>query len=179
MHGHGIDLADESVNDELDVFRGHPFHGLLDHVVAVLVLEAFHNVAFQLIDKLDLLIRENMFQSLDEESVTNSRLVFNITGLLNNPAAIHLHGKIDNMAFHSVREDLLLILVAMLKELLNHIVPKDILHELHDIRKQFFEDHGLFVAVCRLEFLLDKARTELIATKFHGIPINILWNRSA
>lgn len=38
-----IDLTVESVNDELNVLRGHALYRFLDHVVAVLVLDALEH----------------------------------------------------------------------------------------------------------------------------------------
>lgn len=71
--------------------------------------------------------------------------------LLYDPAAVHLQRQCQNMVFHLIRQDLFLRLVAMLKELLDHIVPKDVRHELHSIGKNLPESLIFLITVGRLE----------------------------
>lgn len=76
--------------------------------------------------------------------------------LLHDAASIHLQRQMEDVAFHLVGQDLLLGLVSMLKELLYHIVPKDVAHQLKRVRQYFAEDLVLLVAVGRLQLLLDE-----------------------
>ena len=78
------------------------------------------------------------------------------------------------MAFHLVRQYLLLRLVAMFEKFLDDVVAEYVLHELHDIWQNFFEDCLFFVAVGRLELLLDESGTVLIATKFDKVAGDVL-----
>ena len=48
-------------------------------------------------------------------------------------------------------------LVAVLKELLNDVIPEDVLHQLKPIGLDFSEHLFLLVAVCCLELVLDKS----------------------
>lgn len=78
------------------------------------------------------------------------------------------------MALHARSQDLLLDLITMFEEFLNHIVAENVLHELHQVRKEFFENAGFLVAVCCLKLLLDEAGTMLIATELDHIAIDVL-----
>lgn len=60
------------------------------------------------------------------------------------------------MVLHLIRQDLFLRLVAMLKELLDHIVAKDVRHELHSIGKDLPESLIFLITVGRLELLLNE-----------------------
>lgn len=51
--------------------------------------------------------------------------------LLNYPTTIHLRGEGHNVTFHLVRKDLFLRLVAMLEEFLDHVIAKDVRHQLN------------------------------------------------
>lgn len=56
-----------------------------------------------------------------------------LQGFLNNAAAVHLERERENMSFHMLGENRLLGLIAVLKELLDYIVAKDIRHQLEAI----------------------------------------------
>lgn len=62
--GELMDLADDGGGDETDVFRGDALNGLLDDVVAVLILDAGEDVALQLFDDADLLIKQDVVEDL-------------------------------------------------------------------------------------------------------------------
>ena len=59
-----LHLTSEGVDNELDVLSGYSFNGFLDYVVAILVLDAFQHIVFELFDQLSLLIGKDMFESL-------------------------------------------------------------------------------------------------------------------
>ena len=78
------------------------------------------------------------------------------------------------MAFHLVRQYLLLRLVAMFEKFLDDVVAKYVLHELHDIWQNLFKYRLFFVAIGRLKLLLDKSGTVLIAAKFDKVASDVL-----
>ena len=65
MDGELADLSREGIKDELNMFMCDAFDGLLDDVIAILVLDAFHHEIVELFDKAYLLINEHMLESLD------------------------------------------------------------------------------------------------------------------
>lgn len=79
------------------------------------------------------------------------------------------------MVLHLIRQDLFLRLVAMLKELLDHIVAKDVRHELHSIGKDLPESLIFLITVGRLELLLNEPGAVLITTKFDDVPVDVLF----
>ena len=69
-------------------------------------------------------------------------------------------------------------LIAILEELLDDVVAKNISHELKGARGDFIE-HGLLVgARGSLEFLLNEAGTVLISAKLDNVTENVLEIRS-
>lgn len=62
----------------------------------------------------------------------------------------------------------------MLEELLNHIITKDIGHQLNGIGVKFTEDLVFFIAVGSLELLLDESGAMLITTEFDYVVVYIL-----
>ena len=48
--GQRVHLASKGVEDEGNVFGGYSFDGFLDHMIAVLILDAFQNIGFKLFD---------------------------------------------------------------------------------------------------------------------------------
>ena len=66
-------LSFERLDDELETGRLHGFYALLDHVVAVLILDALQDAFLQLGDDPLLLLQGDALQ-----------------GLLDHPAAVHL-----------------------------------------------------------------------------------------
>lgn len=57
-------LSGESVNDELDMFCRHSLDSLLNNMIAVLVLDTFEHMIFQLFDQESLLIGKDVLQGL-------------------------------------------------------------------------------------------------------------------
>ena len=78
------------------------------------------------------------------------------------------------MIFHLIGEHLLLRLIPMFKELLDHIISKDIGHQLSGIWVKFSKHLVFLIAVGRLKFLLDETRAMLVSAKFHNMLINVL-----
>ena len=64
MCGENVDLASESLDDELNVFSWDAFDGFLHDMIAILVLYTFQNINLQLLNQFGLLVGENMLQSL-------------------------------------------------------------------------------------------------------------------
>ena len=58
------DVASESLHNILNVLHGYPINDLLNHVVAILVLDGSDYILFQLLDHVDLLISQGMLKSL-------------------------------------------------------------------------------------------------------------------
>jgi len=79
---------------------------------------------------------------------------------------------------HLVRQDLLLRLIAMLEELLNYVVAKDISHQLNGVWIELSEDLVLLIAIGSLELLLNETRAMLIATKFDNVIVDFLQHVS-
>lgn len=75
--GELVDLVVERVDDELRVGNRNGLNDLLDDVVAVLILDALHYVAFKLLDEARLLFAGD-----------------NLEGLLHDTATVHLQGEL-------------------------------------------------------------------------------------
>lgn len=78
------------------------------------------------------------------------------------------------MSLHLVGKNLLLRLVAMLKQLLNNVVPKHIGHQLKAVRLDFTEHLLLLIAVRGFQLLLDESGSVLVATEFHHMVVDVL-----
>ena len=96
------------------------------------------------------------------------------TNLLNNTASVHLDRELGDVALHLVCQLLLLRLVAMLEELLDHVVAKHVGHQLKGVGVDLGEELGLLVAIRRLQLGLDEPRAVLVATKLHDVVVDIL-----
>ena len=59
-----MDLSDEGIIDELRVLQRNSLDCLLNHMVAVLVLDALQHMWFDLFDEAGLLIHQDVFESL-------------------------------------------------------------------------------------------------------------------
>jgi len=77
------------------------------------------------------------------------------------------------MALHLVANPALLRLITMLKQLLDNVIAKDVLHELAHIGHEFLEQDILLIAVRGLEFDLHPAGSMLIAREFDKVAISI------
>ena len=93
--------------------------------------------------------------------------------LLHYSATVHASCKLQYAAFHPIRKNLLLRLVAVLEEFLNYVVAKDILHQLQAILLELPEDFVLFVTVRSFELLLDEPRSMLISAELHNVSENL------
>ena len=170
-----VNLVSEGIYDEGDVLRGDSLDRLLDDVVAVLVFDAFQNLALDFLDEERLLVDEDVLKSLDGSVQMKSRRVkFNSSYLLHNTASIHLKGKLGDMPFHLICELLFLLLVAVFEEFLNDIVTKHVRHQLKRVGKDFQKELGFLIAVCGLELLLNEARTVLVAAELHHMVVDVL-----
>ena len=78
------------------------------------------------------------------------------------------------MVLHLACQDFFLSLIAVLEEFLYDIVAKNIRHQLQRIRADFTKDLVFLVAVGRLELLLNKSRTMLVAAKLYNVIVDIL-----
>ena len=78
------------------------------------------------------------------------------------------------MILHLIRQDLLLRLITVFEELLDHVITEHIRHELDGVRVYFAEDLVLLVAVSGLELLLDEPGAMLVTTEFYNMVINVL-----
>ena len=67
----------------------------------------------------------------------------------------------------------------MLEELLNHVVAKDIRHQLYRVGLNLSEHLVFFVAIGRLQLLLYEARTVLITAELDDMVIDVLYSVSA
>lgn len=94
--------------------------------------------------------------------------------LLNDTAAVHLRRQLEDLSAHAVCEEAFLVLIAVLEEFLDDIVSKDILHQLQRVALELVEYTFLFVAVRRLEFLLDEAGPVLVAAELDHVVVNVL-----
>jgi hypothetical protein len=89
MSGQTLDLARKGVDDELYVLGGYPFNSFLDHVIAILILDAFQHVVLKLFDQLRLLVCKDVFKSLDMSAKAQHNKCKQ-THLLHNSATVHL-----------------------------------------------------------------------------------------
>lgn len=94
--------------------------------------------------------------------------------LLHDPATVHLQAEAEDVPLHATGQDLLLILVPVLKELLNHIVAKDVSHQLHRVLLDLAEDSIFLLALGGLQLLLDETGGELVTRKFNDVIIDVL-----
>lgn len=67
--------------------------------------------------------------------------------LLNNPATVHAVREMQYVAHHPIREKFLLGLITILEKLLDDIISKHILHQLHTVLLDFAKYFILLVTV--------------------------------
>lgn len=60
-------LSCKGIDDKLYVFCRHSFDGFLNHMVAVLIFDAFQHVVFELFYEQRLLVCKDMFQGLTSQ----------------------------------------------------------------------------------------------------------------
>lgn len=64
MSGKSMYLAVECLDDELYMFGRDSLNGFLDHVIPVLILDAFQDMAIQFLDQCCLLLGQDVLKSL-------------------------------------------------------------------------------------------------------------------
>lgn len=74
-----------------------------------------------------------------------------------NTTSVHLQRQLQYASLHLVAQDLLLVLIAMFKELLNDIVSEYISHQLNGVWLYLSEETFFLITVGRLQLLLDEA----------------------
>lgn len=168
-------LSRKRIQDELDELAGHLLDALLDDVVAVLVLHARHNVSVQLLDQQRLLVAVNHLQRL-RKCQTNNDTAGRTGGthLLDDAASVHLHGERHDVANKLLRKTALLLRAAVLKELLDDIVAKDVGHQRERLGQDLVKDHLLVGIQGNLQLLLDEARAVLVHAELHNVMLDIL-----
>ena len=87
-----MNVTSEGVDDELDVFGGYSLESFLDHMVPVLIFNAFKNVVLKFSNELRLLVGQDVFQSLRNVSEKQKFKKFDGTNLLHYAATVHLAG---------------------------------------------------------------------------------------
>jgi hypothetical protein len=86
-------------------------------------------------------------------------------GLLHHSASVHLEGEVEDMSTHEATESLLLERRAVFKELLDHIVAKDIGHEIEGVGEEFCKGSIPIRGRGDFQALLDETRTVLVDTQ--------------
>ena len=87
-----LNVTGERIDDKLDVFRRDSLESLLDHMISILILDAFENVVLKFSNQLGLLISQNVFQSLPRLVTGMHQHIYIGTNLLHHTAAVHLAG---------------------------------------------------------------------------------------
>lgn len=80
-----------------------------------------------------------------------------MSDLLYYATTIHLLRQTKNVIPHLIGQNLFLRLIAMLEEFLDHVIAKDICHQLDSIGVKLAEDLVFLVTVGSLELLLNEA----------------------
>ncbi len=63
----------------------------------------------------------------------------------------------------------------MFEEFLDHVIAKDIGHQLDSVGEDLSEDLILLVAVGCLKLLLNESRTVLVTTELNYVIVNVLY----
>jgi hypothetical protein len=94
--------------------------------------------------------------------------------LLHYPAAVHLCRQRHDMTLHLIGKDLLLRLIAMLEEFLDHIIAEHIGHQLDRVWLYLGKNLVFLIRIGILQFLLNEARAVLITTEFNHVIVDVL-----
>lgn len=78
------------------------------------------------------------------------------------------------MISHLIGQNFLLRLVAVLEELLDHVVAKNICHQLDRIWVKLPKNLIFLITIGCFELLLDEARTVLITAELNYIVVDVL-----
>lgn len=84
-------MTSEGVDDKLDMFSRYSLERFLNHMVPVLILDAFENVVLKFPNQLRLLVGQDVFQSL-RKLVESKIKRLSRTNLLHYAATVHLAG---------------------------------------------------------------------------------------
>lgn len=82
--------------------------------------------------------------------------------------------KLDHVTLHAAQEECLVSLIAKLKEFLNNIVAKDILHQKYCFRLDFAEHSLSVIRPCVIKLVLDEPRPLLVSRKFNNVVVYVL-----
>src|SRR5262249_28508174 len=148
------------------------FDRFLNHMVAVLIVdqpEGGFSPGFG--DQLSLLVGQNAFQSLaGGVGEQRRRLDRGMTAyLLYDAAAVHLKTQRNDAILHLIGQVLLLTLIAVFEEFLDHVVAEDILHQLHTVPLDLVEDAFLLLAVGGLQLLLNQSGAMLVSGELDNV----------
>lgn len=136
----------DGVVNELVVFGREVVEALLDHVVAVQVLDERHDVEVEREDQaLHLALRR---QEVDH--------------LLNGARSVHVERDRDELARDRFDQRVTLLVRRVLEEALGEVVGERVRHELGEMRENLVEDHVSVLWVAVLELLLEVAAAELV-----------------
>jgi len=147
-------------------------------VVAVCILDALEDVSIDFPNKGGLLIRKNVFDSLNGKEARHQIGANTSPGgriyLLDHTTSIHLKGELKDMPIHGIRQSGLLNLRSVLEQFLDHVVSKNVLNELEGVvGNDLVEDDLLLIAGGGLELLLDETRAVLVPTKLDDVSKDI------
>ena len=99
-----LNVTSKGADDELDMFSWDSLKSFLDHMISILILDAFENVVLKFPDQLRLLVGQDVFQSLRRllasaygrhDKLSRSKIKYNGfsgTNLLHYTATVHLAG---------------------------------------------------------------------------------------
>ena len=156
MGGQYEHLASECLDNELEAGGFNCLDALLNHVVAILVLDTFEHIAVKFLDDQLLLIQRDGFE-----------------GLLDHPAAVHLESQWLDVRPQLTDQLRLLLGSAELEELLDHVVAEDIGHQLVGGHQDLLEDELLLSRGGTLQLLLNKPGAVLVLAEFHDVICKI------
>ena len=175
------DPSFERVHDKSDRVTRNHLDNLLHDMVSVLVLQNLDDFRLQLLRKLGLLLDENVIKCLKYSISLGSAYLGRLgdaTNLLHNSASIHLDREVDHLSLHLVGQNLLLDLTSVLKQLLDDVIAKYILHESNCVWTDLGKHLVLLIAIGRFKLLLNEARAMLVTRKLHDVPVDFLNMKS-
>ena len=156
MCGERVDLAIEGIDNELDVLRQDSLDCLLDNMVPVLVLDAFENVSLEFANENVLSLWSDVLECF-----------------LYDATAVHLHGEGEHVSLHECGEKLLVVLCTEFKELLDHVVSKNVGHEGESDWVDFFKHELLVFERAGFETLLNETRAVLVRAELANVSCKV------
>ena len=150
----------DSLEDELGIRRAEPVQALLDHVVAVEILDKLDHVGAQgSFDDVDLLLGAKVLDHFLE----CSRAML-IQGDVDHLGAVNV-GFPGSGAFDARRA---LVIVAELHKLVDEIVAEGIFHQVDDMADRLEPDHMYVFWIAQLKLLLQIATAMLILAELEN-----------